>query len=229
MLTKTTSPLFLAMILLAAVGVAQAQSLDNVEFKGVRHYPNEWTDTYEVKFSDVHPELATEIRTEITNYRMGQLQKARTAKARGDMNQVRRIEAETQREVRNYLAEKKAQYPPTRVVIYGAATKSDMRDALRFLKVGGAQFGKPMHVYVQNGQLTTSLAAPTKYDMPLAANGGTASSSSRSSSGQRFGGQASGGNGPSFDDLNRQATGGGAGVILDVDVPGHTSNTLFGF
>lgn len=229
MLTKITSPLFLAMTLLAAVGTAQAQSLDNVEFKGVRHYPTEWTDTYEVKFSDVHPERAGEIRTEISNYRTAQLQKARTAKARGDMNQVRRIEAETQREVRNYLAEMKAQYPPTRVVIYGAATKSDMRDALRFLKVGGAQFGKPMHVYVQNGQLTTSLAAPTKYDMPLTANSGTASKSSRPSGNSSAGGRASGGNGPSFDDLNRQASGVGGGVILDVDVPSHTSNTLFGF
>ena len=162
----TTSSLF-AGLMFCALSSVNADSLDRVQMVRHSETANHKSTTFRVRFAEVDPVQAAQLRRLVDQSRLRLEQEIQQMIDRGASRQsVDQKIARARQILRETTQKILTARPPTTVVIYGKAVKSDMRQALSALKKGELELGSTVHVYLQNGKLVTGSTAPAKYDMP---------------------------------------------------------------
>lgn len=196
----TTLSLVAGLVFCAPTSV-NADNLDRVQMVRHSESANHKSTTFRVRFAEVDPVQAAQLKRVVDQSRLrlqGEIQQMidRGASRQAVDQKIARARQILRETTQKILTAR----PPTTVVVYGKAVKSDMRQALLALKNGELELGSTVHVYLHNGKLVTGPTAPAKYDMPKKPK---ASSDFASKSASRFTtGKTNGTRHPEFKSLN---------------------------
>ena len=119
---------------------------------------------YDIKWSEIFPEQAEQIRQSLRSERERIEDDIRRAQSNGEFDRANQLIQEGRDRMSGLMEEVRYHCPPTPFALHGHVDGSDIDVARQALRSGRFPIGLPVHIYKYNGVVQVSSSVPTQYD-----------------------------------------------------------------